>query len=467
MRSIRASDTVPSGAVRLVGVLDGAPLEDIPVAHGDLEPLGFKGEATETVAVIGREGPVVLVGLGETADADGLLRAAGAGARLVPAGSVIATSLHQVDIDGALEAVVAGLTAGSYRFDQYRSGQSSPEADIVLLGSTDPGALEQAVVLAAAVCRTRDWVNRPPIDASPDSLATEMGADLEDAGFTVEIWDETRIADEKLGALLGVAAGSVRPPRLLAGRYRPTGAERHLALVGKGITFDSGGLSIKTAEGMETMKSDMAGGAAVAAAAATIARLGLAVDVSVFVPLTDNMPSGSAVKPGDVLTARNGKTIEVLNTDAEGRLVLADGLALAAEEDSDLILDAATLTGAARVALGSHIAALFSSSEEVESQVRGAAERAGERVWPLPLPGDYRSNIDSPVADMKNTGGRYGGSINAALLLAEFVGETPWAHMDIAGPGWLFEDGPLGPKGASGFGVRTIVTLASELAERR
>ena len=467
MRAIRASDAVPSGAVRLVGVLDGAPLEDIPVALGDFEALGFTGEAGKAVAAVGPEGPVVLVGLGEMVDAEGLLRAAGAGARLVPAGSLIATSLHQIDIDEALEAVVAGLTAGAYRFDQYRTGESVPEADIVLLGPTDPDALERAVVLGAAVGRTRDWVNRPPGDASPDWLATELGADLADAGLEVEIWDEARIAKERLGAFLGVAAGSVRPPRLLVGRYRPTGAERHLALVGKGITFDSGGLSIKTAEGMETMKSDMAGGAAVAAGAAAIARLGLAVDVSVFVPLTDNMPSGSAVKPGDVLTARNGKTIEVLNTDAEGRLALADGLALAAEEGPDLIVDIATLTGAARIALGQHIAALFSSSDGVESQVRGAAERAGERVWPLPLPADYRSNIDSSVADMKNTGGRYGGSINAALLLAEFVGETPWAHIDIAGPGWLIEDGPLGPKGASGFGVRAIVTLASELAEGR
>jgi leucyl aminopeptidase len=291
-----------------------------------------------------------------------------------------------------------------------------------------------------------------------------MRSELEAAGFVVEVWDEDRIAQERLGGLLGVAAGSTRPPRLLAGRYRPTGAVGHLALVGKGITFDSGGLSIKPADNMEMMKYDMAGAAAVAAGAAAIGWLGLSVDVSVFVPLTDNMPSGSATKPGDVLTARNGKTIEVLNTDAEGRLVLADALCLAAEESPDLIVDIATLTGAARVALGSHIAALFASSDDLADQVRATAERAGERVWPMPLPADYRREIDSVVADMKNTGGRYGGAINAAMLLAEFVGESPWAHLDIAGPGWLFDDGPFGRKGlASGFGVRTVVALASEL----
>ena len=251
---------------------------------------------------------------------------------------------------------------------------------------------------------------------------------------------------------------------MLVARRGGNGEASHLALVGKGIVFDSGGLSIKTSEGMQTMKSDMAGAAAVAAAAVAIGRLGLGVQVSVFVPLTDNMPGGSATKPGDVLTARNGKTIEVLNTDAEGRLVLADALSLAAEQEPDLIVDVATLTGAAKVALGLQIAAVFASSEEVSNSIGAAADRSDERVWPMPLPEDYRKLLSSGVADMKNTGGRYGGAITAALFLSEFVDDHPWAHLDIAGPAWSAEDRDTGPQGGTGFGVRTLVALAEGMS---
>jgi leucyl aminopeptidase len=276
---------------------------------------------------------------------------------------------------------------------------------------------------------------------------------------------------EHLGGLLGVARGSDEPPRLVRAEYTPAdpvevgGRVPHVVLVGKGITFDSGGLSLKSAGGMETMKTDMGGAAAVLAALDAVATLGIRLKVTVLTPMTENMPGGRAIKPGDVLTARNGKTIEVLNTDAEGRLVLADALSLAAELEPDAIIDLATLTGAAVVALGTGIAAMLGNDEVLQGELQSASKRAGESLWPLPLPDEYRSHIDSEVADMKNIG-RAGqaGSISAALLLREFVGDVPWAHLDIAGPARSDEDSRYLSKGGTGFGVRTLVALLSSPA---
>jgi leucyl aminopeptidase len=240
--------------------------------------------------------------------------------------------------------------------------------------------------------------------------------------------------------------------------YDPPGAQGTLALVGKGITFDSGGLSIKTAEGMETMKTDKSGAAAVLAAMSALPSLAPAVKVVAFIPATENMPGGAATKPGDVLKIRNGKTVEVLNTDAEGRLVLADGLSLAAEAGVDAIVDLATLTGACVVALGRKVAGLMGNHDGWVAQVQAAADRAGEPVWPLPLPDDYRKLIDSDVADVKNiSGGRYGGALTAGLFLKEFVGGIPWAHLDIAGPARSEDDEGYNQKGGTGFGVRTVI----------
>ncbi|HLU53258.1 MAG TPA: leucyl aminopeptidase [Acidimicrobiia bacterium] len=451
---VSSADAAPDGSVRIVGVLDGSPLEPLP---SDAILDGFEGKMAEVRLAATAEGLVVLVGLGEEVDVDGLRRAAGAAGRATPVGRPASTSLHLVDVDGATDAVVTGYLLGSYRFTDYRSTEQPGPGDLTLVGEVDDDELERARTVAGATVRARDWTNRPSADKAPEALATEMADVLRSAGVEADVWGESEIADEELGCLLAVAAGSDRPPRMVIG-HRP--GSPNLALVGKGIVFDSGGLSIKTAEYMETMKRDMAGAAAVAAAAAAIAQVTPDVGLSVYLPLTDNMSGGSAMKPGDVLKARNGKTIEVLNTDAEGRLVLADALALAAEREPDLIVDVATLTGAARVALGDHIAAVFANADEPRDQVLAAGERAGERLWPMPLPEDYARLVSSSVADMKNTGGRYGGAIAAALLLAEFVGDIPWAHIDIAGPSWYTEDGPLGPKGASGFGVGTLVALA-------
>jgi len=296
-------------------------------------------------------------------------------------------------------------------------------------------------------------------------------------GLSVTILDEVAIASEGLGGLAGVAQGSDEPPRLIELVYQPSspapgvgdGHVPTVALVGKGITFDSGGLSIKTADGMMTMKTDMSGAAAVLATMSALADLAVAAKVIAIVPTTENMPGGRAVKPGDVLKIRNGKTIEVLNTDAEGRLVLADGLSLAAEAAPDAIVDVATLTGACVVALGRQIAGLMGNNEDLVGQVRGASERAGEPVWHLPLPEEYRKGIESEVADMKNISSPAGagGALTAGLILGEFVGDVPWAHLDIAGPARSDADEGYTHKGATGFGVRTLIELASQFAAPR
>jgi leucyl aminopeptidase len=373
-------------------------------------------------------------------------------------------------------AVAEGALLASYRYETYRTGEHPERLEaltVVAARPEDASAAASGVArgarLAASVALARDLVNQPPSSLTPEqfaSLFVERFAGRDDV--SVEVWDESRIVAERLGGLLGVARGSTQEPRLLWAEYRPAdpieidGRVPHLALVGKGITFDSGGLSLKTATGMETMKTDMGGAAAVFCAFDAAAALGARMRITAIAPLTENMPSGSATKPGDVLVTRNGKTIEVLNTDAEGRLVLADGLTLATEAQPDAIIDLATLTGAAIVALGKEIAGLFGNDQTLIGAVRAAGQRAGEPLWPLPLPDDYRSHIDSDVADMRNMG-RAGeaGSIAAAMLLREFVADVPWVHLDIAGPSRSDENSRYQTKGGTGFGVRTLVTLAT------
>ena len=287
---------------------------------------------------------------------------------------------------------------------------------------------------------------------------------MTEPGVRVVVHEGEALVHERFGGLLGVTAGSDRPAQMLELWHEPEDAEAFVAFVGKGVTFDSGGLSLKPPSGMETMKTDMSGAAAVIGAVWAIARLGIPIKVLGITPLADNMPSGSAMKPGDVLTARNGKSIEVLNTDAEGRLLLADALTLATEYEPDAIVELATLTGACKVALGEKIAGGFGNDTDFLDRVVDAGTRVGERIWPMPMPEDYRKLIDSPIADMANTGGRFGGAITAALFLAEFVDERPWVHLDIAGPARWPDTEHYQTKGGSGFGVRTLVSLAGELA---
>lgn len=414
---------------------------------------------------------LVLVGLGSEVTHEEVRQAAGVIAKTTRRAVQVATTLHQVAVDGAARATLEGFLMGQYRFDKYRSEPKPLKTErLQLLGDDAETALTEvarARIVTDAVAWVRDLVNEPAAGKPPvvvADLAREL-ATRRNLGITV--YEPDRFAAERFGGLMGVAGGSHQPARLVVLRYEPADARTHLALVGKGIIFDSGGLSLKPADAMETMKDDMAGGAAVLAVTEAIAALGLPVRVTAIAPFTENMPGGGAQRPGDVLRARNGKTIEVANTDAEGRLILSDGLVLAAEAQPDLIVDLATLTGACVVALGQKIAGLFSNNAEVMAQVKAAAASAGERVWEMPLPPDYRKNIDSDVADMKNTGPRWGGSINAALFLKEFVGEVPWAHIDIAGPAFWPDDEHYQTKGGSGFGVRTLVTLAEQLARLR
>lgn len=448
----------------------GWALEQIPWAADRIEAEEFTGKTGQLVVVPGgAEMPyqlVAFVGLGDDPDHEVVRQAAGSAARALKTATSVASSLHGA-CEGAAGAVAMGIELGGYSFDKHKSEPKPTRlASLTLIEGTDED-LEEAsrgLIIAEAVELGRDLVNEPAMYKSPVTMAGVAQDVATATGMAIKVLDESEIEAERLGGLRGVSLGADNPPRLVELRYEGEGATKTLALVGKGIVFDSGGLSLKPAAAMEEMKTDMSGAATVFGAMQAIARLGLAINVIGITPLTENMPGGSAMRPGDVLHTRNGKTIEVLNTDAEGRLVLADGLALAVETEPDLIVDVATLTGACMVALGKRIAGLMGTDDAVE-MVNAAAEQAGERVWHLPLPDDYRKQIDSDIADMKNTGERYGGALTAGLLLKEFAGDGPWAHLDIAGPARAGDTDGYIVKGGTGFGVRTLVELARRMAD--
>ena len=461
---------VPMGADREPGPGAAYVLDRLGSWLGEhLEGVGFSGKPGE-VAVVPTAGAigyrwVVMVGVGDDPDHETVRRAAGAGYRAAPRAGRLVTTLHQLSVPGALAATVEGSLLAGYRYEDYRSKPSDRPVPEVGLAAPVPSdwteTVERCRIVAEAVYAVRDWVNQPPQDQGPADLAAMMSAMATQAGMTVEIWDEKQLTDEGMGGIMSVGRGSHRPPRLV--RFIGPGEGPRLTLAGKGITFDSGGLSLKPAKNQELMKVDMAGAAAVAGAGIAISRLGLGVRVEVLAALAENMPGGGASRPGDVFTARNGKTVEVVNTDAEGRLVLADALSLGAEGSPDLLVDVATLTGATAVAVGLRYAGLY-GTDDARRMVAEAAKAAGEKVWPLPLPPEYRKLLDSPVADMKNTGGRWGGGITAALLLQEFTADVPWAHLDIPGPAKTKDAKHYLAAGATGFGVRTLVELASRMA---
>jgi leucyl aminopeptidase len=470
-------ETPADAAVLAVPVFAGIELPDPTAAELDrafLAARGFEAKPGEVLPLLAEDGTTVLaVGMGDrdAITAETFRKVGAAIARNARSSQSIATTVvdvapRSVGRSRAAQAVVEGAALAAYEFGSYKSSPKPSAIERFTVVAGDRAAREGArrgARVAEAVALARDLVNEPPGTLTPTrfaDIAVEVG---ERSGLDVTIFDEERIAAERLGGLAGVAAGSDEPARLIRMEYRPDGGgSRTVALVGKGITFDSGGLSLKTGAGMMTMKDDMGGGAAVLGAMSALRDLEVDVHVIGFIPATENMPSGKATRPGDVLRARNGKTIEVLNTDAEGRLILADGLSLAVEEQPDLIVDLATLTGAQIVALGMGIAAIMGNDDSTNDELRAAGDRAGERLWPLPLPGEYRSHIDSDIADMKNIG-RTGqaGTIIAGLFLKEFVAEVPWAHLDIAGPGWSEEDEGYTRKGGTGFGVRTLLELLS------
>ena len=381
-----------------------------------------------------------------------------------------------LDLSGFAQAVAEGVTLAEFTGGAYKTREPAPvpvsSCAIVLQGQPADGSPESLVRIEAAVMRgrllgecsnlARDLANEPGNTLTPREFANRAGAIASGGGAGVEILDEKQIEALGMGLLLGVARGSAEPPRLMVFRHDPPGAPTRpvLGLVGKGITFDTGGISIKPAEAMDRMKDDMAGGAAVASAMRAIATLGAPIRVLGVVPAAENMPGGRAVKPGDILRSAEGKTVEVINTDAEGRLVLGDGLWYARKLGATHLVDVATLTGAIVVALGKAMSGIFGAPESWVKQVRAVADRAGDRTWPLPLVEEYRDQLKSEIADFTNTGGRPAGSITAALFLREFTGGLPWAHLDIAGTAWVEEATPYQPKGPSGVAVRTLAELA-------
>jgi leucyl aminopeptidase len=439
-----------------------------------LEARDFEGKIGQCQALLADDGSTILaIGMGEekALDLEAFRRAGAAITKGAwKAQSVAAALLDVVPAElgrpKAAQALVEGMALAAYQFGEYKS-KAKPCAieRAAIVAKTITGlqkGVDRGSRIATAVALARDLVNTPARDMTPRHLEAVARDVAENNGLAIHVMDEVEIANEGLGGLAGVAAGSDEPPRLIKLEYKPTGARGTIAIVGKGITFDSGGLSLKSGEGMMTMKCDMGGAAAVIAAMSVISALAPRVRVIGYAACTENLPSGKATKPGDVLKIRNGKTVEVLNTDAEGRLVLADALSLASEDKPDAIIDLATLTGACVVALGREIAGLMGNNDDLVAQVQDAGDRAGEPLWHLPLPKRYRKHIDSEVADMKNIGAAgQAGTLSAGLFLEEFVDGRPWVHLDIAGPAFRSDEEGYLPKGGSGFGVRTIVELVT------
>ncbi|WP_207456667.1 leucyl aminopeptidase [Desertivibrio insolitus] len=468
------------GDVLVVGVRQAKDAPELLVPDEALaallEPLGVTGAADEVVRApgVGAARSVAFVGVGESVDADALRYAAGSATRQLRG---LDTVVLELPVSGEHEAVAVleGAAIGAYAFTAYRSAApsaaKSPASRIVLAAQGVPdAALEQAAAVAEAVHTVRDLVNTPPLDLYPESLADFVQANSD--GLEVEVLAHDELVAGGYGGILGVGQGSTRGPRLVKVVYSPEGAQKHLALVGKGITFDSGGLSLKPAASMVGMKYDMTGAATVFAVTRAVARLGLPIKVTAWLCIAENMPSGSAIRPNDVLRIRGGKTVEVLNTDAEGRLVLADGLVAASEEQPDAIIDVATLTGAASVALGNRYVGTM-GDDELVGQVVQAAKSVGETLWPMPLPGELRALLASDVADIANAkpGNTAAGMLLAAVFLREFIGtregsdtRIPWAHLDIAGPANNAAGGyGFTGKGSTGVAVRALVAVAREL----
>ena len=371
----------------------------------------------------------------------------------------------------AVGAAVEGLALGAYRFTEYKTEKAKPalkKAVVVGSGRWDhraaASAVKRAVIITDAQCWARDLVNTPAGDMPPAQIAREAQKMAKSVGLACKVWTDAQLRAGGFGGIVGVGKGSANPPRMIELTYTGAGRQTPIALTGKGIAFDSGGLSIKDAKSMENMKDDMGGAASILATMRVIAQLKPKINVIAAIPCSENMPGGLAQHPGDVIRHRGGKTSEVLNTDAEGRLVLADSLAYLAEKKPQLIIDTATLTGACMVALGTDVAGAFGNDDQLIREVVDAGNAVDEPMWQMPLYLDYRTLIDSHVADIKNTGERYGGAITAALFLAEFVGDTPWVHLDIAGPGFAERATSLAARGGTGVPVRALVKFLMDRA---
>jgi leucyl aminopeptidase len=455
-------------SVAAVGVpvsQDGAVPKEAGMSRAALEALGFAGKVGQTYVVPADGAVTILVGVGESAkvSAASLRKSAAALARAASSRTSLATTLAtvgRVDRREAAQAVVEGIALATHRFTELKTvDTSAPKLESVTLvgqGAAVAAGVKRGEVVARATNMARDFANMPPAHLTARIFADKAVAIAAESGLKVEVFNKDQLIAMGCGGIVGVNRGSAEPPRMVRLTYKPAGAAKgkaakpHLVLVGKGVMYDAS---------HAMMKGDMSGAAAVLATMSTLKALGCTNQVTAYLMCTDNLPSGSALALGDVLTIRNGKTVEIHNTDAEGRLILADGLSLATEQKPDAIIDIATLTGAMARALGDGMAGVIGNNQKVVDQLLEASGRTDEKLWQLPLERDYRPAIDSYIADMKNVGGE-AGAITAALFLDEFVGDTPWAHIDIAGPMWTNSDSGWLQRGATAYGTRLLIDTA-------
>jgi len=495
MSTLKISDGVVKDEVLVLGLSSTNSKGGIAIEAGDialdaktilaqLVDMGATGKADEITKLPGTNVRLmVFTGLGmksATYTHETLRRAAGSASRALSGNSAATFSLPAKSL-AEVAAVAEGAALGAYSFTEFRGSTKedfkAPLKTITVHSklASNPEAKTSVVragIIAKYTYLVRDLINTPPSHLTPDSFTKKMAAVVKTAGGTkaglkIQVWDEKQLKAQGFGGIIGVGQGSANPPRLLHISYTPKGkAAKRYAFVGKGITFDTGGLALKPAAGMEAMKSDMSGAAAVSAAVVAIAELKLNVAIECWAPLAENMPSDTATRPSDIITIFGGKTVEVLNPDAEGRLVLADGLmkAQSSKNKLDGIIDVATLTGAQVIALGTRTSAVMTNNQEFSESFLEVAAQCGEQFWPMPLPEELRASLDSPVADLANIGDRMGGMLVAGLFLKDFVNpELPWLHLDIAGPAYN-EAKPHGytPVGGTGIALRSLVTLAEQ-----
>lgn len=453
---------------------DAKPLFKWDVLSGDacrrlgaaLEKEGFRGRVGQTFVWNGGESHaerVVVTGVGKAAsrDVDLTIRAAGAAAK--KAKEIGATKLTvtlppagKLGDERNAQAVTEGLILGAYEFNAYRQPKPQKSYEAAEIVGAPERAVKLGEIFARATLYARDLINTPAGDCAPRHLA-EAAKKLAGANVKVTVWGQKEIEKKGMGGLIGIGKGSDEPYHFIMLKWEGKKGSKKVAVCGKGITFDSGGLCIKPADGMGTMKCDMSGAAAVLGMFSALPELKPDCTVYGYIPAAENMTGGSAVKTGDVLRTASGRTIEVNNTDAEGRVVLADAMTVAREDKPDELIDLATLTGACVVALGDQVAGMFANDDNLAAGLDAAAKRAGERLWRMPIVAEYRDLLKSDIADIKNSGGRWGGAIQGALFLQEWAGDQPWAHLDIAGPAWTDKGLSFCPPGGTGFGVRTLL----------
>ena len=472
--SVSTSSRSQAGAIGVPVGTDGPVSPKIGLNRKQLAERGFDGRVGQTLALHGLGGASVVVaigvGAGNSLTPNDARKAAAAFARAAGKVESLSTTLANLgrgSKSNIAQAVVEGIQLATHRYSALKSDKNfaSSLREVVLVATAaNATAISRGVkdgaVIANAVCTARDFANMPPAYLTARHFAEKAQEIAAQTGLDITVYNKEELIQMGCGGIIGVNQGSIEPPRMVKLSYNPKGAgkKQHVVLVGKGVMYDSGGISLKPSDPSHAvMKMDMSGAAAVLATMSTLSALKCQTRVTAFLMCTDNMPSGSALKLGDVLTMRNGKTVEIHNTDAEGRLILADGLALAAELKPSAIINIATLTGACLVALGEKVAGVLGTSDKLISQLEDAAARVDEPIWQLPLVKEYRRLLDSTVADMRNIGGPAGGTITAGLFLSEFVGNTPWAHLDIAGPMKVDGDDGWMQRGATAFGTRLLI----------